>query len=152
MLLGDDIVIANDKVALAYKDLLLEWDIPFSHEKTHVSEYGFEFAKQIRLHKENVSPFPLSALFERRSEAFTCLSIIVSEILYKDWKTDIGTVIESYYLEVLGWARPRFRHAKPKISLVISLLYFLKGRKDLGTSIKEYVALWTGKSYDEVSE
>jgi hypothetical protein len=151
MLLGDDIVIADDKVAEAYKELLVEWDIPYSPEKTHVSKYGFEFAKQIRLHKENVSPFPLSALMERRSEAFTCLSIIVSEVLYKGWNTDMGAVLESYYINVLRWPRPKWKKAKPKINLVISLLLFLKRQKDLGTAIKEYVALWTGENYDAVN-
>jgi len=148
MMLGDDIVIANDTVAYHYKEILKEWDIPISHGKSHVSKYGFEFAKQIRLHKQNVSPFPLSALFERRSETFTCLSILVSEAYYKGWKADIGTIVKTYYMEVLGWARPRFSHAEPKISLVISLLMFLKGQKDLGIAIKEYVALWTGKNYE----
>lgn len=152
MLLGDDIVIANDKVAKEYKDLLREWDISFSVEKTHVSQYGFEFAKQIRLHRENVSPFPLSALFDRRSETFTCLGIIVSELMTKDWKTDIGTSLKTYFMDVKGWSRRQYDAMAPKISLVVSLYLFLKGKRGLGNAIKDYVALWTGKRYDEVDD
>jgi hypothetical protein len=62
MLLGDDIVLADDKVAQAYKEYLLLWDVPFSPGKTHTSLYGYEFAKQIILHGKNVSPLPLAAL------------------------------------------------------------------------------------------
>jgi hypothetical protein len=148
MLLGDDIVIADDIIAKHYKEILVEWDIPYSPEKTHVSPYGFEFAKQIRLHKENVSPFPLSALFDRRSETYTCLSIIISEILYKSWNTDIGAALKTYYINVLGWSRPKWTISEPKINLVVSLLLFLKGQKDLGIAIKEYVASWTKEKFE----
>lgn len=83
MLLGDDIVIANDRLAEAYKAILTEWGIEFNVSKTHISPNGFEFAKQIRLHGENVSPFPLSALYERRNESITTLGILLQEIRYK---------------------------------------------------------------------
>jgi hypothetical protein len=58
MLLGDDIVIADDKVAHAYKLLLKQWDIPYSEAKTHQSPIGYEFAKQVVVSGKNVSPFP----------------------------------------------------------------------------------------------
>lgn len=80
MLLGDDIVIANDKVAKEYISLLNEWGVDVSLQKTHTSKYGFEFAKQTRLHRTNVSQFPLSALYDRRSETFTSSGIIANEI------------------------------------------------------------------------
>lgn len=83
MLLGDDIVIANDTLASNYKRLLSEWGVEIQHSKTHISPHGFEFAKQIRLHGENVSPFPLSALFERRNETITSVGIIFQELSYK---------------------------------------------------------------------
>lgn len=80
MLLGDDIVIAHDKVAKEYISLLNEWGVNVSLQKTHTSKYGFEFAKQTRLHRTNVSQFPLSALYDRRSETFTSSGIIANEI------------------------------------------------------------------------
>jgi hypothetical protein len=83
MLLGDDIVIANDNLAEAYKGILSEWGVEIQFTKSHISPHGFEFAKQIRLHGNNVSPFPLSALFERRTEAISSLGIIIQELSYK---------------------------------------------------------------------
>jgi hypothetical protein len=40
------VVIANTQLALAYKELLRELDIPISEAKTHVSEDTYEFAKR----------------------------------------------------------------------------------------------------------
>jgi hypothetical protein len=140
MLLGDDLVIGNDRVAKAYLEILDEWGIDFSPSKTHVSEYGFEFAKQIRLHGENVSPFPLSALYERQTEGITSLGIILSEVVSKDWKSDILDVVEEYYCTVLKWSRPRFRNFKPRAGLMVSFVLFLQGVSDLGTALVQYVA------------
>jgi hypothetical protein len=45
-LLGDDLVIMDDKVALNYKELLSTLDMPYSPDKTHTSFEVFEFAKR----------------------------------------------------------------------------------------------------------
>jgi hypothetical protein len=145
MLLGDDIVIANDIVAKEYKIILTEWDIEFNESKTHDSEYGFEFAKQIRLHDQNVSPFPLSALFERQSETITSLGIILSEIQYKKWNSDLMSVVKNYYIQVLKWKRPRYRAFQPTLELVISLIRYLQGEEILGKAIRSYVVSLIGK-------
>jgi hypothetical protein len=139
MLLGDDIVIANDRLVDAYKEILSEWGIEFNPSKTHSSKHGFEFAKQIRLHGKNVSPFPLSALYERRNETISSLGIIVQEIRYKAWDSDLFSAVRNYYINVLGWSRPRFRSIQPTLNLVISLLRYLQGDDILGKAIKAYV-------------
>jgi hypothetical protein len=139
MLLGDDIVIANDTLAKNYKQLLTEWGVEIQHAKTHTSPYGFEFAKQIRLHGENVSPFPLSALYERRTETITSTGIIFHELSYKRWGPELMSVLESYFVNVLRWKRPRFRSFKPTINLVISLLKSLQGKGTIGKAVVSYV-------------
>jgi hypothetical protein len=102
MLLGDDIVIANDTLANKYKELLAEWDIEIQYSKTHVSPYGFEFAKQIRLHGVNVSPFPLAALYERRRETIASVGVIIQELDYKRWDSNLVSDLGNYFIEVLG--------------------------------------------------
>jgi len=139
MLLGDDIVIANDTLSNNYKKLLTEWGVEIQHSKTHISPYGFEFAKQIRLHGQNVSPFPLSALYERRSETITSVGIIFHELAYKRWGPDLMSVLESYFVNVLKWKRPRYRAFEPTINLVISLLLNLQGKGHIGNAVKHYV-------------
>lgn len=63
-LLGDDIVIANDKVAQRYRDLLAILAMPISETKTHVSIDTYEFAKRWIQKGIEVTPFSLSGLFE----------------------------------------------------------------------------------------
>jgi len=139
MLLGDDIVIANDSLAREYKKILAEWDIEIQYSKTHISPHGFEFAKQIRLHGENVSPFPLSALYERRSETITSLGILIQELDYKRWDSELLSVVESYFINVLDWPRKRFTAFKPTINLVIAFLKVLQGKGTLGKAVNAYV-------------
>jgi len=139
MLLGDDIVIANDTLASNYKKLLIEWDVEIQHSKTHTSPNGFEFAKQIRLHGLNVSPFPLSALYERRCETIASCSIIIQEFAYKRWESDLISSLEKYYLNVLLWSKKKFLNYKPTLELVISFLKVLQGNGSLGNAISAYV-------------
>jgi hypothetical protein len=147
MLLGDDIVIANDKVAVAYMKILKSWDVNVSMQKTHKSKNGFEFAKQIRLHNKNISHFPISALFDRRSETFTSAGIIASEVWNKDWNIDLSSMLKSYFLDIIGWSTPRFRAFQPELELSINILGFLKGQRKLGDGILHYVNSKTGKDY-----
>jgi hypothetical protein len=46
MILGDDIVIHNDKVAKEYGRILQSLGVSISEAKTHVSKDTFEFAKR----------------------------------------------------------------------------------------------------------
>lgn len=46
ILLGDDIVIKNNDVALKYISLMRKWGVDISINKTHVSKHTYEFAKR----------------------------------------------------------------------------------------------------------
>jgi len=144
MLLGDDIVIAHDGVAEAYKDLLSEIGVPFSIAKTHVSKHGYEFAKRIVTQETDLSPFPIAALYERRNSPIESVGIIVQELSNKSWTSDVLSPIRDYFLILKGWNRPRVRSFFPKVKLVVSLLLFLQGKSDLGIPLLEYVAETTG--------
>lgn len=139
MLLGDDIVIADDKVAEAYKDLLLEWDIPFNEAKTHTSFYGFEFAKQYIYKEQNISPFPISALYERRKSTFESVAIIVRELTYKNWNSDIWDSVKQYLKIVRKMGSKEFKSIFYKLKLGIGLMFHLQGESDLGITLMEYV-------------
>lgn len=63
-LLGDDIVIANDRVAQEYRTILQEIGVDVSELKTHVSQDTYEFAKRWIFRGTEVSAAPLGSLFE----------------------------------------------------------------------------------------
>lgn len=62
VILGDDIVIANDAVALQYRKLLSTLDMPLSEAKTHSSKELYEFAKRWIYHGVEVTGFSSAGL------------------------------------------------------------------------------------------
>lgn len=62
VLLGDDLRIDHDLVAMEYKILLSQLAMPFSAAKTHVSLHGFEFAKRWYAFNTEVTGFSISGL------------------------------------------------------------------------------------------
>nr|UJQ92439.1 MAG: putative RNA-dependent RNA polymerase [Mitoviridae sp.] len=62
VILGDDLVIADSRVAEEYKKLCGELDMPISEAKTHVSEDTYEFAKRWVYKGTEVTGFALSGL------------------------------------------------------------------------------------------
>jgi len=66
-LLGDDIVIANRKVALAYISLMSELGVEISEHKSHVSMTHYEFAKRWFANGVELSGIPIPGLMEARS-------------------------------------------------------------------------------------
>jgi hypothetical protein len=62
ILLGDDIVINNDKVACKYKAIMARIGVDISELKSHVSWNTYEFAKRWFKKKIEISPFPLKGI------------------------------------------------------------------------------------------
>jgi hypothetical protein len=61
-LLGDDLVIYHDLVAEKYKELIASLGMPYSVEKTHVSDDTFEFAKRWFHQGVEITGFSLGGL------------------------------------------------------------------------------------------
>jgi len=61
-LLGDDIVIKDDRVAKEYEEMCKILGVEISKPKTLRSPYMFEFAKRVFLHGSEVSAFPIAGL------------------------------------------------------------------------------------------
>lgn len=66
--MGDDVVIFNNEVAEHYRQVLQVLGVTTSEAKTHVSKDTFEFAKRWFTNGYEVSPFPINAVIEARSD------------------------------------------------------------------------------------
>jgi hypothetical protein len=64
-ILGDDVVICDDRLAQEYKSILSKLGVDISPFKTHVSKDTFEFAKRWFRDGEEVTPFPLLAFSDK---------------------------------------------------------------------------------------
>lgn len=76
ILLGDDIVIKNNRVAQIYIAMMQRWGVDISKAKTHVSKHTYEFAKRWIHHGEEISPLPCKGLLNHWKEPKTSLSIL----------------------------------------------------------------------------
>jgi len=62
IILGDDIVINNDKVARKYISVMTKLGVDISLQKTHVSRNTYEFAKRWIKNRIEISPLPLKGI------------------------------------------------------------------------------------------
>jgi len=65
VILGDDVVIANEKVAKGYKEAMTLLGVTINLEKSLVSLDTFEFAKRLFTSSTEITAFPLSAMVEQ---------------------------------------------------------------------------------------
>jgi hypothetical protein len=63
-LLGDDVVICDESLALEYKRVIKNLGLHISEPKSFVSPHFFEFAKRLFYRGEEITPFPISAMKE----------------------------------------------------------------------------------------
>lgn len=73
LLLGDDIVINNDKVASKYKAIMARLGVNISEAKSHVSTNTYEFAKRWIIKGVEVSPLPLKGILQNTWSPTTVL-------------------------------------------------------------------------------
>jgi len=64
IILGDDIVITNDTVALEYKFMISQLGVEISQFKTHVSKNTYEFAKRWFRNQVEISGLPINGLLD----------------------------------------------------------------------------------------
>jgi hypothetical protein len=76
-LLGDDIVIANDKVAAKYKSIMNKLGVDISEAKSHVSKNTYEFAKRWIRNRVEISPLPLRGILNN----YKNLNVVLMQLL-----------------------------------------------------------------------
>lgn len=147
LLLGDDIVIANDKVAESYIRILQRFEIPFSQEKSHRSPYMFEFAKRFIHEGTEITPFPLAGLFENRNNWLLAVGTIIEETYRKRWIPRIDILQSSIgFLKVLGYnSRYITRHAL-KLELIIWFREAFAGLRPLAHALQRAAYLRYGEA------
>jgi hypothetical protein len=79
VLLGDDLLIGDHRLAEQYKELIQGFGVDFSPSKTYESDKFYEFAKCIGFRGVELTPFPIHALKEC-SKFYDLLPLLFSEI------------------------------------------------------------------------
>lgn len=81
ILLGDDIVITNDRVAAKYVELMTELGVGISPFKSHVSDTTYEFAKRWFHHGVEVTGFPLNSVLSTIANPLELYSAVRTWVL-----------------------------------------------------------------------
>jgi len=106
MILGDDIVISDTKVAEYYQAMLKSLGVEISGSKTLISSDTFEFAKRLIHRGIEVSPFP-----------------VVDVEQHKSRPESLGYVI--YSARKKGWLLTNSYHGIPDLNLLFTFLRYL---------------------------
>jgi hypothetical protein len=130
MVLGDDVVIANKTVAIAYKDICVALGIPISIAKSYISGNGmFNFANQTFVGNNNWSP--LSLREEVQISSVVSRAEMASRALRRGWSLKIAetgwlTPLVKLFLGPSLWGKVqpqlRGRRVHPIISWILSVL------------------------------
>lgn len=137
MMLGDDIVIANDRVASEYLRLLERFDIPFGKEKSHSSPYLFEFSKRFVHCGNEISPFPLAGLYENRNNWLLAIGTIFEETHRKRWEPRIDIFQSSLaYMKTIGYSQRYISKRADKLMLVLGLREAFAGTRTMASVLK----------------
>lgn len=83
IMLGDDIVIKNDRVAKRYISVLEKIGVKTSYAKTHVSKDTYEFAKRWIQGKSEISGLPLNGLVTNVTNPFITWYILFDYFVIK---------------------------------------------------------------------
>jgi hypothetical protein len=118
-LLGDDIVIANEQVALAYKELLSTLDMPISEAKSHISLDTYEFAKRWIWRGSEITGFQVGGLFTAYKRYPLLHNFLSTQSQH-------------------GWILPIGEHP----DLISSILKVMRGPKFIGEHCDRIVALY----------
>jgi hypothetical protein len=88
IMLGDDIVITNDKIASHYKEVIKSLGVEISESKSHVSLTTYEFAKRWFHNGIEISGIPLKGLISSiENRDFLNLFNIMQSLLEKGYYT-----------------------------------------------------------------
>ncbi|AZT88624.1 RNA-dependent RNA polymerase [Ophiocordyceps sinensis mitovirus 2] len=137
-LLGDDIVIRNDKVGEMYKLIIKSLHVEYSAAKTHTSKHFYEFAKRIHYKGQEITPFPVSALKEcGKSHGF--LTLLMVETESKGWLMEsVSSSVSSYMGVVKGLPSRVRKQVENKSWLFENVLRVIHGVLPAATFLAEY--------------
>jgi hypothetical protein len=127
-LLGDDIVIFDEVLALKYQELISLIGVKIQWQKSHIGNSLFEFAKRNFTPHGEISPFPLSAILSESYSYVGFLELLKSQ-RKRGWKprTSLLEAVLAYYTKGPFAIRKKDRYKV--VSRIIELLHLTKWKE-----------------------
>jgi len=143
ILLGDDVLIGDHKLAKLYLEVMSQLGVDISHSKSHASAKLFEFAKRLILDGAEVTPFPISSLSESSSRFYLMVNLLLEESKKGwTWSGGIPSTIQAFYQTVLGFNSTFAAKIRERSFLNELIIHIMKGtlaaHDGLNTIIRHY--------------
>lgn len=123
VVLGDDVVIANDDVAHQYVLMCTELDIPISPMKTHKSKSIYEFAKRWIYNGVEISPFSVGGLTSTWNHYALLSNFLTTQSDHGWWRFDECSLDHT------------IRRCNPVQKKIVTGLYAIKGKPQEGNRV-----------------
>lgn len=136
-LLGDDVVICDESLALEYKGLIKDLGLEISEPKSFVSNHFFEFAKRLFYKGEEITPFPISAMRESL-KSVTAFVGLLFETENKGWVacSAPSEAIRDAYGSISNY-RSKYRNKlEVKAYVADRILRSIRGSLPVGEAVK----------------
>jgi hypothetical protein len=95
IILGDDIVIKDNRVAIRYKRIMYKLGVSISEAKTHVSKDTYEFAKRWIHRGKEISGIPLRGIAKHYAKPLLIIGFML------DYVHRVPTLLKSNCLEII---------------------------------------------------
>jgi hypothetical protein len=133
IILGDDIVINNDKIAQKYIGIMTRLGVDISEAKTHVSKNTYEFAKRWIHHGTEISGLPLGGILSNVNSFTTIINIIVTWVYRVNFPLN-GTTRDLLYYCLKGIKmRNRYVSNKTLWSIIDSSIFVIRYNSKIAT-------------------
>nr|UPW42257.1 MAG: putative RNA dependent RNA polymerase [Yunnan mito-like virus 53] len=127
-LLGDDIIIGDDRLSALYKEVISSLGLEFSKLKTYDSPHFFEFTKRIFWKGSEISPFPISALKEESKYYYLLTNLLVGmESKGYQFVNGVSSGVQSYYSMVKSLPSRFTRDIKDKSYICELIIKIING-------------------------
>lgn len=117
ILLGDDIVIANEAVAIEYQKIIQELGVSISAAKSHVSNDTFEFAKRWHQAGTEITGIQLSAFSSIKNWSQATEELISSLTRWSIAPEDLDNRVLTSFLGALGQRARDYKKARVYLCL-----------------------------------
>jgi len=149
ILLGDDIVITDDKVAEKYVELITGLGVRISPHKTHVSETTYEFAKRWFHNGIEVTGFPVNSIKTTLKAPLELYSAVMTQIdrglVPLNFTGSVECVVKLY--EALHWNQRKLAQVT---SLLDSFRFTLRNLRNFNPDeVRNFFATntWSNEEY-----
>ncbi|AEY76153.1 RNA-dependent RNA polymerase [Gremmeniella abietina non-host-specific mitochondrial RNA virus S1] len=151
IMLGDDIVINNDKVAKTYIRLLRVLGVETSKAKTHVSKHTYEFAKRwIDLRLAEVTGLPVKGIIDNNKNISICFQILFDYINKGNSVNHQNALtfdVAKFLYKIQDFTKPCYGFRKI-LKIIIPISFFMRLRFGMLTNeeLRNQISLWTSKN------